>query len=417
LHEAIVGAVAAETGIDAIEIRRRNLARAEGSSSPDRAMHVTIGASQDRLDHRAALEQAVHMLGDTAAERAHAAACGRLFGVGIASYTEPTGMGSATYKRRGMFAVTGYDDVRVMIREDGSASVWTSLPSCGQGVFTTFAQLAAEELRMSASHVHVQAVDSQMIVDGNGSFGSRSAVAGSGAIARVATTIRERLLEIAARELEIAPHDLELVDGYAAPRGSPRPRIAYGDIVAAAPDGYFDASGRFDPPPVGMTYGTQLCAVEVDPGTGGVKLVRFVAVDDCGTVINPMIVEGQLHGGIAQGVGAALLEGIVTSVDGQPLTTSFLDYLLPSAADIPPIRAAQVHHSSDAMARGVRGVGESGIIGATSAVFGAVEDAIGAPLDAIPITPEQVLSTLATTGRAAGLPDREKGLGPSVLRG
>jgi carbon-monoxide dehydrogenase large subunit len=243
--------------------------------------------------------------------------------------------------------------------------------------------------------VTVEQVDTDSVPDGHGSYASRSAISGGGAIIHVAETIRARLLEIAARELEIDAGDLELTDGRVRARGAPAVEMTYAELVRAAPPGYLDVVERFDPPVTAYSYGTHACAVEVDPRTGHVAVIGYAIVEDCGRMINPAIVEGQSMGAVAQGIGAALLEHAVYDDEAQPLATSLMDYLLPTAADVPPFVFGHLEHRPPGLPGGFRGVGESGSIGAPAAVVNALVAAIGAELNELPVTPEAVLRALA----------------------
>jgi carbon-monoxide dehydrogenase large subunit len=396
VHERLVDMVAHEAGVDPVEARRRNLVNADQLPYESAAGH-----RYDSGDYPRALELACERIGYDRIEEARAEAQrrGLLLGVGFASYLEFSGVGSWVFKRRGMAGPRGYDDARVALQEDGTAIVWTSLPSMGQGLHTTFAQLAAEELRLPVEDVRVELVDTDAVPDGNGSYASRSAISGGGALIRAAETVRERLLEAAERELEIHAADLELVDGRVRARGAPAVERTYGELVRASPPGRFDATDRYDPHLTAYSYGSHAAVVEVDPATGAVEVVRYAIVEDCGRMINPTIVEGQSQGAVAQGIGAALLEEAAFSEDGQPLSTSFMDYLLPTAADVPPFVMGHLEHPPPELLGGFRGVGESGCIGAPAAVANAVADALGAEVNEIPITPEKVLEALAARGR------------------
>ncbi|HYZ00987.1 MAG TPA: molybdopterin cofactor-binding domain-containing protein, partial [Candidatus Binatia bacterium] len=228
-------------------------------------------------------------------------------------------------------------------------------------------------------------------LSGTGTFASRSAVSGGGAIAGACEVLRSRLLEDAGELLEAAPEDLLVRDGAVHVVGAPGRGVPVGDVVGGSAGDRYAAGFSYDPPAVTYPYATHACAVEVDRATGGVRLLRYVIAEDCGRVINPAIVEGQVHGATAQGIGGALLEHVVYDPEGQPLTTSLLDYLLPGAGDLPRLDVRHLEIPAPGSANGAKGVGEGGCLGPPAAIAGAVADALGVEVTELPLTPERVL--------------------------
>lgn len=391
IHERVIDMVARRLGLDPIGVRRRNLVPGE-----EMPFTTVVGLQYDSGDYPAAVEQAVAMAGDRSQQLAAAASeRGKLFGIGYSSYVETTGMGSEVFSKRGMVGITGFDDARVVLEADGSATLRISLPSAGQGLATSFAQLLGDQLALPLEKVRVAPTDTDEVPDGTGTFGSRSAAAGGPAIFKAAETIVRKAKEVAARHLEVAEWDLEVVPGGIGVRGSAESVVGYAQLVAEAPAGFLDATERYDPQATVFSYGCHACAVEVDPTTGAVEIVDHVVVEDCGPLINPLLAAGQTEGATAQGIGAALLEAVRYSSEGQPLTTTMLDYLLPTAADLPRFRLGHMTHASSAPG-GYKGVAEGGTVAAPAAVANAVAAAIGADVNRIPITPSAVLAALAS---------------------
>ncbi|HEX6548065.1 MAG TPA: xanthine dehydrogenase family protein molybdopterin-binding subunit [Candidatus Dormibacteraeota bacterium] len=390
VHERVMDLLAAELGLDPAEVRRRNLVPA--TAMPYRTV---AGLDYDSGDYPAALEAAVARIEDaeTTRLREAALAAGRRFGVGLACYVETTGMGSEVFARRGMVDIAGYDEARVTINADGSATLVTTLPSAGQGLATSFAQLLADELSLPLAAVRVERVDTAAISDGTGTFGSRSAAVGAPVILAAAETVRNRLRELAAAELEVGEWDLVAAAGRLQVAGVPERSRTYAQLAAGAPPGHLDVRERYDPSATAFAYGTHACAVEVDPGTGQVRILRYVVVEDSGPLINPLLAAGQTHGATAQGIGAALLEAVCYGEDGQPLTATLADYLLPLASDLPTYEIEHLAHTGPNPG-GYKGVAEGGTVAAPAAVANAVARAIGAPVDRIPITPQTVLDLI-----------------------
>ena len=399
--ERTLDLLADRLGLDPAEIRRRNLI-------PREAYPFTsaTGFVYDSGDYPKALEQAL-TLADYAGrkrERDVERGRGRLLGIGIACYTEYTGMGSETYRRRGQTDVPGHEGARVEMAEDGSVTCHVSFPSQGQGHATTTAQLVADELGVPLEVVTVRQPDTDVSPDGSGTFASRGAVAQSGAAAVAAATVRQKLLAIAGGLLEASPADLLLRDGRVSVRGMPDravpiaevARLAHRSGAGALREGMtpgLEASERFDPPGPTFSGAVHVASVEVDPETGRVSVRDYTVVEDCGPVINPMIVEGQIHGAVAQGIGEALGERLVYDESGQLLTGTLMDYALPVASALPAFTIGHLETPSPLTPGGYKGMGEGGTIGAPAAVANAVADAVkplGVAVTALPILPETI---------------------------
>lgn len=388
VHEQLLDRVAGRLGLDRAEVRLRNFLR------PDELPHTTLTHQRyDSGDYGRALGLALHTIGweEFGAERQRARREGRAIGIGLGSYVEYTGMGSAVFQGRGMLGIAGHDGAFVRLDDDGGATLWTSLPTMGQGLATTFAQLAAAELGLPVGAVRVANPDTWAgDLGGTGTFASRSAVSGGGAIAGACEILRSRLLEDAADQLEAAPEDLVVRDGMVHVVGTPARGVTVGEVVGGSGGDRYAAAFSFDPPAVTYPYATHACVVEVDRDTGGVRILRYAVAEDCGRVINPAIVEGQVHGATAQGIGGTLLEHVVYDPEGQPLTTSLLDYLLPGAGDVPWLDVRHLEIPAPGTPNGAKGVGEGGCLGPPAAIAGAVADALGVEVTELPLTPERV---------------------------
>ena len=400
--ERTLDLLADRLGLDPAEIRRRNLI-------PREAYPFTsaTGFVYDSGDYPKALEQALTLADYEARKRERDVerGRGRLLGVGIACYTEYTGMGSETYRGRGQTDVPGHEGAKVEMAADGSVTVHLSFPSQGQGHATTTAQLVADELGVALEMVAVRQPDTDVSPGGSGTFASRGAVTQRGAAAVAAATVRQKVLTIAGRLLEASPADLLLRDGRVSVRGMPDRAVPVADVARLAhtpaadarPEGTtpgLEATERFDPPGPTFSGAVHVASVEVDPDTGRVSVRDYVVVEDCGPVINPTIVEGQIHGAVAQGIGEALGERLVYDASGQLLTGTLMDYALPTAAVLPAFTIGHLQTPSPLTPGGFKGMGEGGTIGAPAAVANAVADAVkplGTTVTALPILPSTLL--------------------------
>ncbi len=395
VHERLMDLAAAELGIDRAEIRRVNFVPPE--AFPYR---TASGLCYDSGNYRAALDLALEEIGyrEFAEEQARAAGNGRRLGLGISSYVEYTGTNSDTYRSRGMRNVLGYDAGRVAVNGDGSVSVWTSCPAIGQGVATTFSQIVAHHLGVPIDLVRTELVDTKYSPVGSGSFASRSAISAGGALISVAGKLRERLIETAADALEANPADIVIAGSVVAVRGSLSTGLTFAELAARAAPGYLDVGEPYDPEETAYPYATHACVVEVDDETGEVRILRYVVVEDCGPEINPIVVEGQVHGATAQGIGGTLYESMRFSEDGQPQTASLMDYLVPTACEVPGIAVHHLETPAPNLRGGFKGVGEGGSLAPPGALANAVSDALGIEVNRLPIQPEHVVAALAAAG-------------------
>ena len=400
--ERLLDMVAARAGLDPAEARRRNLIPREAYPFTSAS-----GMTYDSGDFPKALEQVLAAAGydELRREQQAARAAGRLVGIGLACYTEYTGMGADVFRRRGMADVPGIEGATVTMDPDGTVRCLTSFPSQGQGHATTIAQLVADRLGVPFDRIHVEPVDTLAAPRGSGTFGSRGAVAMLGTAAAAADRVRTKIQTLAANLLEASPADVVLDDGSAYVRGFPDRAVATAEIARVAwapplgglPGGLapgLDATVYFNPPGPTFSGAVHLAVVEVDRETGRVEVLRYALVEDCGPVINPLIVDGQIHGAVAQGIGEALLEGIVYDADGQLLTGTLMDYALPKADSVPPFEIGHLETPAPSMPGGVKGMGEGGTIGAPAAIANAVADAVrplGLTITRLPIRAEDLV--------------------------
>lgn len=365
--ERLMDLVAAELGLDPAVVRRRNLL--PKSAFPYKA---PTGARYDTGDYRRALRVLLDRAGYAELRRRQAEerARGRYLGIGLSCYVEV-----CTY---------GWETARVRVAPDGSAVVLTGTSPHGQGGATGFAQIVADRLGIPPDRVHVISGDTLAIPSGMGTAGSRTLVVGGSAVLRAAEKVRRKMLRVAAHLLEASPRDVELRDGKVAVRGSDR-AVTVEEVAEAAyqasrlPSGLspgLDEEGSFVVEQATAPFGAHLCVVEVDPETGQVRVLRYVSVDDCGVVVNPLLVEGQIQGGIVQAMGQALMEEVVYDAAGQPLTVTLADYPVPRAAHAPAVEMHRTVTPSPTNPLGAKGVGEAGTIGATPAFANAVLDAL-----------------------------------------
>lgn len=366
--ERMMDLVAAELGLDPAEVRRRNLLR-KGAFP----YKTPGGARYDSGDFPRALRVLLDRAGydNLRREQEHARTQGRYLGIGLSTYVE--------------VCAFGWELAKVRVHPDASATVLTGTSPHGQGDATGFAQIVADRLGIPPERVEVVHGDTLVVPSGQGTAGSRTLVVGGSAVLRAAEKVRRKMFRIAAHLLEASPRDLELQDGRIAVRGVPARAVSVAEVAGAAyrpgrlPDGLppgLEEEGTFTIRQATSPFGAHLCVVEVDPDTGQVRVVRYVAVDDCGVVINPLLVEGQIHGGIAQAMGQALLEEVAYDQASQPLTTTLADYPVPRATHLPRLELHRTVTPSPTNPLGAKGVGEAGTIGATPAFVNAVLDAL-----------------------------------------
>ena len=321
---------------------------------------------------------------------------GRLIGIGVASYVEMAGFGPSGDL---------FESAVVRVNSDGAVTVVTGTSPHGQGHETAWAQLVALELGVEPDRITVRHGDTALLAAGTGTFGSRSAAVGGTAVHLASRDVQEKARRIAAHMLEAAPADIVVRDGQWQVRGVPGravtfrdiARVAYGEGRPAGMDAGLEATRYFQPPGLVFPFGAHLAVVEIDPDTGALRLERHVSVDDCGRVINPLLAEGQVHGGLAQGIAQALFEEVAYGPDGELLTGNLTTYMVPTAPDLPSFTLDRTVTPSPVNPLGVKGIGESATIGSTPAVVNAVLDAL-APLGVRemdpPCTPEKIWNAI-----------------------
>jgi carbon-monoxide dehydrogenase large subunit len=335
---------------------------------------------------------------------------GRIRGIGIACAVEHSAYGPQTLASRNHEMTLGYDTASVRVEPDGRVRLAVGLHNHGQGHETTMAQIAAQELGVAVEDIEVTYGDTAVVPYGIGTWASRSTVYCGGATVLAARDIRGKVLALAADMLEANPDDLELTDGVISVRGTPGRSVSFREVARRAnhephllPEGVeagLESTRRYEAPDPGSFSNAMHAAhVEVDPQTGAVTVLRYVVVEDCGTVVNPTIVEGQVHGGVAQGIGGALIEHLAYDRSGQLAAASFMDYLLPTAAEIPPIEVHHLESPSPRTLGGWKGMGEGGAINAPAAIVSAVNDALrglGVVADRTPVDPDWVRGAIRT---------------------
>ena len=387
--ERALDLAARRLGIDPVELRLRNLVRPE-EMPLDTGILYRDGEPLvlDAGDLPTALRRVTELVGRDAPgdDRLD----GRLLGRGVGMYVEGTGIGP-------------YEGALVRVEEDGRVSVRTGACSQGQGHQTVFAQVCADHLDVDPDAVDVVGGDTEGLEKGWGTVASRCAVVAGNAVATAAAEVRGKLLELAGAQLEIAPADLTVAHGQVVPAGSADRALDFAALAALARERgtQLAATTYYEPPTVTWSSGAHCAVVAVDPETGEVELLRYAVVHDCGREINPMIVAGQVHGGVAQGIGGALYEEVVYDDEGQLLNGTLADYLVPSAGEIPRLAVEALESPSPLNPLGFRGVGEGGAIGPPAAIANAVEDALrstGCVVRRTPLTPAYVRSLLTAGG-------------------
>jgi len=397
LVERLADMLARELAIDPAELRMRNLLR------PEQFPYTcATGWQYDSGDYPRALQLALTMAGydELRREQAERRARGEYMGIGLSFFTEGVGAGP-----RGQMDILGLamaDGADLRVHPTGKAVLGISVQTQGQGHETTFAQIVAHELGISPDDVEVVHGDTDRTPFGLGTYGSRSTPVSGAAAVVAARKVRERARLVAAAMFEVAPDDLEWLDGKWRVRGDPDEAFGIADIALAAHsslelpagvEGHLDASAVYNPPNLTFPFGAYICVTDVDPGTGEVKVRRFIAVDDCGVRINPMIVEGQVHRGLADGIGIALMQAIVFDELGNCLGGSFMDYLLPTSMECPSPELGETVTPSPHHPIGAKGIGESATVGSPAAVVNSVVDALapfGVTHADMPLTPANV---------------------------
>lgn len=405
--ERLMDKAARRLGLDRVEIRRRNTIAPE-----DFPYLGPNGITYEPGSYVEALELcAAHV--DKAGWREQCERQdGLLRGIGMVNFSERTAYGTAVMGMRKMQMTPGFEVSHVRMDASGDVVVTSGTCGHGQGHETTFAQIVADVLAISPDRIKLRQGDTEATSFGWGTFASRSLVIGGGSAAVAALRLADQLREVAAEILEAEPTDIELVDGHAEVRGSPQARLPIHEIAATVhfrshtlvqrEEQLLEARGSVDP--LGMfSNAAHAALVEVDPGTGDARVLDYIVVEDCGVVVNPMIVDGQVRGGVAQGIGSALYEEMSYSPEGQPLTGTFMDYMVPTASEIPRVAVYHLETPCDQTETGAKGMGEGGSIGAPAAVLSALNDALSdyhADIDFVPVRPAHLLSVLeGTSGR------------------
>jgi aerobic carbon-monoxide dehydrogenase large subunit len=401
LVERIVDCLAHELGMDPVELRLRNFIR------PDQFPYTTkTGWVYDSGEYEPAMRLAMEIAGYDALreEQAERRARGELMGIGVSFFTEAVGAGPR--KDMDILGLGMNDGCELTIHPTGKAVLRLSVQTQGQGHETTFAQIVAEELGIPPADIDVVHGDTDNTPFGLGTYGSRSTPVSGAASALVARKVRDKARLIASGMLEVSVADLEWEKGAFRVKGDPERSVTIQEVAFRSygagdlPDGVeggLEASVCYNPENLTYPFGAYICVVDVDPGTGAVKVRRFVAVDDCGTRINPMIVEGQIHGGLADGVGMALMEMIPFDEEGNCLGASLMDYLIPTALEVPDWETGTTVTPSPHHPIGAKGVGESATVGSPPAIVNAVVDALapyGVRHADMPLTPSRVWETM-----------------------
>jgi carbon-monoxide dehydrogenase large subunit len=407
--ERTLDEVARAAGRDPMVVRMENMVQ-----PGDMPFQTIAKLTFDGGDYPESVRLAAGLVDAPAVRRRQAAGepDGRLIGIGFASYAEQTAHGCGEWVSRGTPIVPGYESATARLMTDGSLVLLVGIQSHGQGLETTLAQVAQHELGIDAARISVRHGDSALCPFGMGTFASRSMVMAGGAVARASRTLGDKVKRIGAHLLQCAPDQVRLADDQViGPVGS----VTIAEIARTAhlrmerlPPGtgpILEATETYQPDVDGgvFSYATNVAVVAVDPATGRVDLLDFGVAEDCGTIVNPMIVDGQIVGGITQGIGTALFEEIPYDALGQPLATTFADYLLPGSAEIPAIKIAHLHTPAAHTEYGMKGMGEGGAIAPPAAIANAVRDALaplGVELNETPITPRRVLAAIrAARGR------------------
>lgn len=404
--EGMMDRIGRRLGIDPAEVRRRNVIR------PEEFPYVNVvGVRYDTGSYLPSLERALAMIGYDAFRRAQPAdrmVDGRYRGIGICNYTEVSGTGAPGWRVRGFARMPGFDSSRLVVEPDGRITVYVSQADAGQGHYTTFAQIAADRLGTRWEDVTVIEGDTAKTPYGTGTFASRGSVVGGGTIIRCSAKVAAKVRRIASYMLGLAPDRLVMRDGRVFDRDDPARGLSLREVAETAysmnnlglPQGEehgLEATDYYDPPMVTMANGTHVVQVAVDPGDGRIEIERYAVVHDCGRVINPLIVAGQVHGATAQGIGEALMEEIVYDDGGQHLNANLLDYLVPTAMDVPDLDLSHIETPSIDTVGGIKGAAEGGVTGALPAIANAVADALsglGVNIARVPLRPAFVLAQI-----------------------
>jgi carbon-monoxide dehydrogenase large subunit len=399
--ERIMDELATELGMDPLELRRKNWIRAE-----EFPFTTVAGMEYDSGDYDGATQKALELIGydELRAEQRRRRESGDpvQIGIGFSTFTEMCGLAPSRVLGSLSYGAGGWESAAIRMLPTGKVEVVTGSTPHGQGHETAWSQLVADQLGVPFEDVEVLHGDTSVAPKGMDTYGSRSLVVGGTAVVKAAEKVVAKARRIAAHLLEASEDDLEFAEGKFSVRGTPGTGLSIQEIALAtfAAHNYpedieptIDAEATYDPVNFSFPHGTHICATEVDTETGMVKIRKYACVDDVGTVVNPLIVEGQIHGGLAQGIAQALYEEAVYDGDGNLTTGTFVDYLVPSAADLPHFDTDNTVHSAPGNPIGAKGVGEAGTIASTPAVVNSVLDAVrhlGVSDIRMPLTPERV---------------------------
>lgn len=409
--ERAMDSLARRIGVDPAELRRRNFI------AKDKFPYSSVaGLMFDSGDYDAALEAALDLVDYESLraeqERRRSSGSTPLLGIGLSSYVEMCGLAPSRVLASLNYAAGGWEAATIRMLPTGKVQVVTGSSPHGQGHETCWSMIVADKLGVAPEDVDVLHSDTAVSPFGLDTYGSRSLSVGGTAVAMAADRLVAKARLLASHQLEVAPEDLELSAGTFTVRGSPSRSVGLGALAFAAftahdlPEGMepnLEASATYDPDNFTFPFGTHVAVVEVDPDTGRVELVRYVAVDDCGNQVNPLIVDGQVHGGIAQGVAQAMWEEAAYDESGNVLTATLADYLVPAASELPSFTLAHTVTPSPTNPLGVKGIGEAGTIASTPAVVNAVVDALahlGVSSMEMPVTPERVWRAVDAARRA-----------------
>jgi carbon-monoxide dehydrogenase large subunit len=383
--------VARELKMDPAEIRRINFVQ------PDQFPYKSsTGTVYDSGNYEVALDKALALANykGLREEQARKRAEGKLMGIGISSYIEACGIGP-----KGFAPVGLYESARIRVEQSGTVVLQTGSSPHGQGEETTFAQIISQEFGIPIENIVVQHGDTDATPEGRGTYGSRSTPVGGSAVFTAAQKLKEKMKLIASFMLEASPSDVTMEDGKFSVAGSPQKSVSFGDVALTANlsntlhpsiEPGLEVTSFWEPTSNVFPFGTHICVVEVDKDTGNPHITQYFAVDDCGNQINPMLVEGQIHGGITQGIGQAMFEGAIYSDDGQLLTATLMDYAMPLASELPSYQTDSTVTPSPVNPLGVKGIGEAGTIGSTPAVANAIMDALDVAHIDMPFTSEKL---------------------------
>jgi carbon-monoxide dehydrogenase large subunit len=407
--ERMMEELAAHLGLDPVEVRLRNYVR------PDQFPWKSAGGkTYDIGDYGASARAARELIKpERVAElRRRFVGTGIEIGIGYATYLEQTAHGTAEWVQRGLPVVFGYEQAAMQMTPDGMVIIDVPIQNHGQGLETTLAQVAHEELSIDPALVIVRHGDTSQAPYGMGTFASRSMVMSGGAVGRAAEMLATKIKAIGAHLLQAPVETARLADG-AVVAGDAGASVSFREIAVAAylrPERLPDtvepglsviAAYRTSRDTGAWSYGTHAALVAVDTGTGIIKLIDYVIAHDCGTIVNPMIVDGQMMGGLAQGIGTAIFEEAPYNADGQPLATTFMDYLVPGATEIPPTHIEHLSIPSPITRYGIKGMGEGGAIAPPASICNAVNDALrhlGVAINETPLTPERIIQALLQAG-------------------